>query len=237
MNKPLAILLVLSLLPVSVLADNEKLPRTITVSGQGKSAAPPDLASIQTGVVTTGDTAKDALAANSSAMAAVIKVLKAKNIAERDIQTFGFSVHPQYRRVPGPRGTQQQSNKIEGYRVTNNVRVRVRNLPRLGEILDALVQAGSNNLSGVQFSIADSSGILDEARKNAMDDARGRAELYAQAAGVKLGRVVSISEQALQPPRPMMMGRMAMAESASVPIATGEHEVSARVNVMYEITE
>ena len=213
----------------------DTLPRTITVSGKGTAGSPPDMATIQTGVTTKAPTAKEALAANNTAMKKVLDILKSRNIDHKDIQTSGFNVYPEYRRQP--RGG--RTNEIEGYRVSNNVRVKVRNLARLGEVLDAVVQAGSNQISGVSFSIAKPREIMNKARRNAIDDARGRAELYAQATNTRVGRVISISEQSIQPPRPMFQARMAMAEMAadSVPIATGEQEVTASVNVMYELLD
>lgn len=216
----------------------EELPRTISVSGQGKAGTPPDMATIRTGVVTQAATAREALAANNRAMEKVMSVLKQRNIAGKDIQTSGFSVYPEYARQSGSQRGGPRKNEITGYRVTNNVSVKVRNLPRLGEILDGLVQAGSNQLSGVAFGLSDPRAITNDARKDAIDDARARAELYAQATGVKVGKVISISEQAIQPPRPMFQSRMAMSAMAeSVPIATGEQEVTATINVMYELVD
>lgn len=214
------------------------IPRTITVSGKGKAAAPPDMATIRTGVVTTSPNAKDALAANSRAMEQIMKTLRKLNIKDKDMQTSGFSVYPEYRRQQGPRGGKSPTNEIIGYRVSNNVSVRVRNLPRLGEILDSLVQSGSNQVSGVQFSISEPKAITDQARKNAIDDAKGRAELYAVATGCRVGKVISISEQAIQSPRPQFE-RMAMmaSDAMSVPVATGEQEVGASINVMYELLD
>ena len=236
MYKTLLTLAFAALLLTPVTADD--LPRTISVRGQGKAGMPPDMATIRTGVVTQAATAKEALAANNRVMEKVMQVLKERNIASKDIQTSGFNVYPEYDRQPTPRGGGRRTNQIIGYRVANNVAVKVRNLSRLGETLDALVQAGSNQISGVNFGIANPQAITNEARKSAIDDARGRAELYAQATGVKIGKVISISEQSIQPPRPMFQGRMAMAEMAdSVPIATGEQEVTARINVMYELLD
>ena len=215
-------------------ADHE-LPRTITVSGQGKAAAPPDLATVNTGVSTTAPTAKEALSKNTDAMRRVMKVLKERNIADKDIQTSNFSVFPEYRRQP--RGSNAPP-EIAGYRVTNQVQVRVRNLARLGEVLDALVQGGSNQVSGISFSIADPRSVMNDARKAAIDDARGRAELYAAATGTRIAKVISISEQAIRQPRPeMMRARAMMADAESVPIATGEQQVSASINVMYQLID
>ena len=233
MRSLISTILFVSLVAMPLAADEHTLQRTISVTGQGKATAPPDMATIQTGVVSSAVTAKEALAANNRAMEQVMKVLLDKNIKEQDIQTSGFQVHPEYRR--GPRGS--QTNEITSYRVSNQVRVRVRNLPRLGEILDALVGAGSNQVSGVSFGIADPRAITNEARKNAVDDARGRANLYAAATDVRVGKVISISEQAGVMPRPQYAARAMMAEASSVPVATGEQEVSATIHVVYALED
>ena len=212
----------------------EDLPRTITVSGQGKATSPPDMATINSGVVSIGKTAKQALAANNQVMQTIMTVLKNKNIAEKDIQTSGFNVYPEYERDPSPRGT-TKVNRIAGYRVSNNVSVQVRDLPGLGEILDALVQSGSNQISGVQFGIADPTAVANQARLNAVADARARAQLYAAATNSSVGIVISISEQAIQSPRPMMMRAARMEMASSVPIASGEQEVTATINIMYQL--
>ncbi len=232
-NRNPFVLLLLLILPAPLAAAEHSIQRTISVSGRGRAAAPPDMANIRTGVATAATTAKEALEANNRAMENVMQVLTGKNIEEKDIQTSGFHVQPEFKR--GPRGS--GNNQITGYRVTNQVRVRVRNLPRLGEILDALVQAGSNQISGVNFDIAEPRAITNEARKRAIDDARGRAELYARATGVSVGQIISISEQAVQMPLPRFQARTMMAESSSVPVATGEQEVSATIHVVYAIAD
>ena len=213
----------------------EELPRTITVSGVGKAGSPPDMATISSGVVSVSKTAQEALQMNNQQMEKLIQVLKNKNIADKDIQTSGFSVYPEYVREASTLG-KKKVNKISGYRVSNNVSVRVRDLKGLGEILDALVQGGSNQISGVRFGIDTADELTNEARRLAVKDARSRADLYAAATGTKVGIVISISEQGIRSPSPMPRARMAMAEMASsVPIATGEQEVTASVTVMYEL--
>jgi uncharacterized protein YggE len=214
-------------------AEPSPLERTISVSGSGTASAPPDMATVQTGVTTKSSTAKEALAANNREMEKVMQVLREKSIEDRDIQTSGFSVYPDYRR-----DNRGRSTEISGYVVSNQLRVRVRNLSRLGEILDALVQAGSNQLSGVTFGIDKPRAVMNQARKNAVDDARGRAELYAQATGTRVGRILSISEQTVQMPRPQFQARaMAMEAASSVPVATGEQEISATINVVYALED
>ena len=214
------------------LADD--IQRTISVTGQGKATAPPDMATIQTGVVTQADRASDALTANNEALEKIMNVLKEHQIATKDVQTSNFDVRPEYKR--GPRGHQQP--EIVGYRVTNQVRVRVRNLPDVGKVLDSLVRAGSNQVSGISFSIDDPTGVLNQARNRSVSDARSRAKLYAHAAGVRVGKVISISEQFAHSPAPRFLGRgMAAAAAAEVPIATGEQEVQATVQMVFSIAD
>jgi uncharacterized protein len=214
-------------------ASDNTLPRIISISGLGEVKARPDMASISTGVVSEAVSAKDALAKNNAAMAAVIAALKNAGVSEDDIQTSNFSVSPKY----PPYQPNQTTQRIVGYTVSNQVNANVKNLKNLGPILDTLVQSGSNQIGGISFGIDEPKKVLDEARKKAVADARAKAELYAEAAGVSLGRVVQISESsAITPPVPMY--RMAVqteAADASVPIAAGQQTVSANVSITYEI--
>ena len=223
---------VMALVTPYVLAEDAH--RTISVSGQGKAMAPPDMATIQTGVVTQSSTASTALAANNLAMERILNVLKEHRIDSKDVQTSRFHVRPEYRR--DRRGAAEP--EVIGYRVTSQLSVRVRNLPDLGKVLDALVQAGSNQMSGISFGIDDAAGVLDQARNRAMADARRRARLYALAAGVRVGKVLTIREQSFAVPRPQTFARGMMAEAAStVPIATGEQEIQATIHVVYALEE
>jgi uncharacterized protein YggE len=199
---------------------------TVTVSGAGSVSAPPDQAEITTGVVTQAPTAAEALAANSQAMERLLQALGGLGIAPRDIQTTNISVSPLRR--PGRAG---QPPEITGYEVTNQVRVKVRDLARLGRVLDQQVGQGANLVHGIQFGLQEPAPVLDEARKRAMADARRRAELYAAAAGMKLGRVVSVQEAGAAAPRPEMAARATM--SAAVPVAPGEQEIQASVSVTF----
>lgn len=209
--------------------------RTIRVRGEGKATSPPDMATVHTGVVTVAPKAGDALAANNEAMQRIMEVLKENKVAAKDIQTSSFSVQPEYER--DSRGRTQR--KVVGYRVTNQVRVRIRNLADLGKVLDALVQAGSNQVSGISFGIDDATGVVDQARGRAVRDARRRAELYAQAAGVRVGKVLTISEQPVQMPRPQYMANTFMAEarSAAVPVAAGEQELQASIDIVFALED
>jgi uncharacterized protein YggE len=193
------------------------------------------MATVHTGVVTTRPAASDALAANTDAMQSIMSVLTENKVAAKDIQTSRFNVQPEYERDSRGRAKPQ----VIGYRVTNQVQVRVRNLADLGRILDALVRAGSNQVSGIRFGIDDPTGVLNQARNRAIADARSRAELYAQAAGVRVGKVLTISEQALPMPRRQNFDVAfgAEARSAAVPVATGEQELSASVNVVFSLED
>lgn len=203
--------------------------RYITVSAEGKVSARPDMARISSGVVTEAASAKDALSANSVAMERLLTGLKAAGIAGADIKTTSFDVSPRYQnRRDG------SAPKIDGYRVSNDVNVVVRDLSNLGPLLDQLVSLGANRISGLSFDVAKEDALLDDARRKAIANARQRAELYATAAGVRLGQVLVISEQAVHvAPRGPMMARAAMAES--VPIAEGTQEITARVTVTYAL--
>ncbi len=218
----------------SMSATDNTLPRIISVSGLGEVKSRPDMATISTGVVSEAPSAKDALAKNNAAMAAVIAALKNAGISEDDIQTSNFSVSPKY---PPYQPTQSMPQRIVGYTVSNQVTASVKNLKNLGSILDTLVQSGSNQINGISFGIDEPKKVLDEARKKAVADARAKAELYAEAAGVSLGRVVQISESsAVMPPVPMMrMMANEVAQDASVPIAAGQQTVSTNVSITYEI--
>ena len=220
----LAVLL-LATLPAALA---QRTPRTINVRGEGSASAPPDLATISTGVTTMAKTAKEALAENNRKFAMVLQVLKDAGIAEKDIQTGFFRVNPQFNNLPG------NTNELVGYRVVNEVNVKVRDLDILGDVLDALVTAGSNNISGVSFSLDDSEAASNEARTAAIKDARRRAQLYARAAGVRVGRVLAISETAIESPQPSRL-KSAAFSADSVPIATGELTINARVFVLFEM--
>lgn len=210
------------------------LPPSISVTGEGHAYAKPDQAQISMGVVSDSKTAAVALKSNNEKMTTLISTLKSKGIAEKDILTSNFSVNPQYRydNVNG-----QQRPSIIGYQVSNDVHVKIRNLPSLGDLLDAVITAGANNVNGISFSLAEPDSVLDQARQKAMSDAKRKADLYAGAAGIKAGRVLYITESSgtIQPPRPMMMMAARASMESSVPIASGEQESTASVTVVYAI--
>ena len=217
--------------------DTAGKPGTISIQGVGEVVSAPDTASVTTGVATLGKTAREALTANTTAVAALISALKGFNIDAKDIQTSGFSVNPQYvypekdatGAVPPP--------VIAGYQVQNGVNVTVRKLPDLGKILDGIVSVGANTINGVTFTVDDPSKLLDEARKAAFADAEAKAKIYTTAAGVGLGRIVSIAENPPDnAPRPMAMKAMAFAnDAAPVPVEAGQLTYDVNVAVEWEL--
>jgi len=212
------------------------LAGTISVQGQGEVTATPDTAMINSGVTTQAATAREALDANSAAMDELIAALKDAGIEERDIQTSNFSVNPNYV-YSDARDENGYSlpPRIDGYQVSNTVTVRVRDLETLGAILDKSVTVGANTINGISFSVADPSEVLDKARRAAVKDARAKAELYAEAAGVDLGELESISEsQGVSGPQPYPMYARAEA-AAAVPVSAGELSFSVSVNVAWEM--
>ena len=206
----------------------------ITVTGNGSAEAVPDMASVSLGVVTEAATAAEAMAANSAALAEVMATLTGAGIEARDIQTSGLSLNPAYEDnyQGGPEGP-----KVRGFIAQNNVTVRVRALDSLGGVLDAAVGQGANTLYGLSFGLQEPEPKMDDARRDAIADARRKAELYALAAGVTLGEVVSISEQVnYGGPMPEMRAA-SFAKDSGVPVAEGELSLSASVTVVYDLND
>jgi uncharacterized protein YggE len=220
------------MLPAVAMADSHMAaPATISVTGEGIVAAAPDLATVSLGVTMQGDTAAAAMAAGNSALQAVLERLKAAGIEDRDLQTSNLSLNPNWQSGDGT-----TAPVIVGYIASNILSVRVRDLDKLGAVLDAVVTDGANTLNGISFGLADPDPVLDQARTEAVADARGRAELLVGAAGVKLGRILSIAESGGMMPMPAPMFRMEAASDA-VPVAGGEVGMSASVTITYEIVQ
>jgi len=207
--------------------------RTITVTAEGRAAAVPDMAHVSIGVVQEAEAAVDALAAMNTAAADVIALLQEAGIAPTDMQTGQLSLEPRY----VYRENESEGPRITGFIATTTLDVRVRDLPLLGVVLDAAVQDGANRLGGVRFDLQDREPAMDEARRRAVAAARARAALFADAADVELGEVLSISEViGRNGPRPMMEASFAMDRSA-VPVAEGEVNLTAQVTMVYRIAE
>lgn len=202
----------------------------LSVSADGSSEARPDMATINLGVTTEGQTAQAALQENARRMTALNQALRRAGIAERDIQTSNVSVYPQqqYR--------ENQPPLITGYQANNTVSAKIRNINNVGRVIDAAVAAGGNTVNGVSFSHADPDAQLDIARRDAIAEARRRAELYASALGMRVHRIVAVSEGGgFAPPMPVMLARMEGAQDASTPISPGEIDTRVSINVTFEL--
>lgn len=212
---------------------------TISVVGHGEVSAAPDTAFVTSGVTTQGATAREALDANSAAMSELIQTLKDAGIAERDIQTSGFSVNPNYVYSDArDENGYQLPPKISGYQVMNTVTVRVRALDTLGGVLDKAVTVGANTINGVSFSVADPADLLDQARADALADARRKAEVYEKSGLFELGDLHQISETTnYGQPVPMAEAMMFDRAASAVPVATGELVYSIDVQVTWEIDD
>ena len=230
----------ISLTLASALASPAFAAGTMQMSGHGEIMAKPDTAYVTSGVTSQAATAKDALAANTADMTALIAVLKDAGVAEADIQTSGFAVNPNYiysdqRDANG----YQLPPKIAGYSVTNSVTVHVRDLTILGTMLDKEVSVGANTINGINFAVEDPSALYDQARKAAFADAKGKADLYADAAGVGLGAIENISENQgyTQPPQPYLYKAPAAAadRSAPVPVEAGQLTFSIDVAITWDL--
>lgn len=211
---------------------NSTIERTITVSGEGEAKAVPNQAHLSAGVVSQGRKAADALSANTRAMNGVFAALKRLGIPDKSVQTSEFSIAPQYQADRNG----NTSAKVLGYQVSNEVKVTVDDLEKLGPALDALVSSGSNSIGSIEFSIRDPKPLLAQARAEAMKDAISRAQTYAKAGGFVLGPVLSAAEAGVEMPQPVYRAaRMAAVPAAAPPMAAGENTLSASVSVTFAI--
>jgi uncharacterized protein YggE len=201
--------------------------RTVSVTGAAEVEAVPDLATVSAGVDTQAETAAAALTANSATMTEVFAALEASGIERRDMQTSNLSLGA----VWEPYRDGEQPPRVIGYQASNMVTVRVRDITSVGAVIDAVATAGANRLNGVSFEVAEPRAAIDRAREQAVADARARAELYARAAGVTLGPVLTISE-AREPSQPFF-ARAADTIEAAPPIAEGTVALRAEVNVVF----
>jgi uncharacterized protein YggE len=218
--------------PTAVLPQGTTPARTVTVSGNGKVYLSPDIAYVSIGVHTEGKDAAETVSSNKVSSQKVADTLKELGIDAKDVQTTNFSIYPQQE--------YDAQGKVTGikYVVENTVYVTVRDLARIGDLLDKVVSAGANSINSVQFDVADRSAALKEARKQAVADARSQADELASAAGVSLGAVQSITVSGASTPVPIAYGKGGAAMSvadASVPISPGQMTVTIDVTIVYEI--
>lgn len=230
LNVTLLALTAMAVSTFSAAAEDHRMDRTITVSATGTATAVPDSARIQTGVVSEAATARAALSANNAAMAKLIAGLKENGIEPKDIQTANFNLNPRYTNPPDGKPP-----VIDGYQASNLVEVHVRNLDRIGEVLDKLVTLGANQMNGISFEVSNAETLSDAARKDAVANARRRAELYAAAAGAKVGKVMAINEGGSSDPRPFFKSVRSAAMAESVPVERGTQSLEANVTVTWEL--
>jgi len=205
-------------------------PAMISVTGEATVSVPPDLAQIDAGVTTEAKTAREASDANNAAMGKVLLALKGAGIDEKDYQTSRLSLQPESapNRTAGPA-------TIVGYRASNRVTIRLRDVTKVASVVDTLVGAGANDIGGINFTVSQASKLLDDAREQAIGDARRKAEIYAKAAGVTLGAPLSILEGST--PVPIPYRRMAAGMAAAAPVAQGEETLQVTVAVSWAIKQ
>lgn len=204
--------------------------RVITMTGSASIGAAPDRAEINLGVTSAADTARDALTLNNFNMSGILKTLKEAGVEEKYIQTSNFSIQPDYEHYRDGRAP-----KIKGYRVSNTVRVQLQDVEQLGPLLDKVVGSGSNQINGIRFYVSKQDELKDEARKKAVETATRKAKLYAEAAGVKLGDVIMITESSHGGGHPVPVARTLAKEAAAVPIQGGEQQLRVSVTISWEL--
>lgn len=207
-------------------------PARLSLSATGEVALTPDQATISAGVVTQGESAAAAVRANAEAMNQVFSALRRAGIAERDMQTRQLSVNPVYERYDR-NGSREQ--RITGYEARNTVSALVRDIGGVGDVIDAVFEAGANTLEGVSFSSSQAGEARDEARRRAVSELMGLRDLYAEAAGFEVVGLMSLSESSGGAPYPMMARAEAFSADAATPVAAGELTISATVSAVWEI--
>lgn len=238
--RPLLLALSLALGTVTMTAQAQTAPgyavptdgTLLNVSAQAEASRVPDVATLSAGVVTQAADGNAAMRQNAEQMAKVVAAIKAAGIPEKDVQTSGISLNPQYRYA------ENEPPKITGYQASNTVSLKVRDIAKLGKVLDALAAVGANQINGPSFEIDQPEPVYDEARLAALKKAQARAETYAKALGLRVRRIVSISEGG-GGFRPVPMMAMAMDAKAgrmeSTPVSPGETTLSVSLDVVFEL--
>jgi uncharacterized protein YggE len=227
----LSFVLVLSMFGVGAAfaGEDSSLQRTLSICGTGTVAAAPDLVSITVGVTMTAPGAREALTANNVKTEQVSKFLRTSGVGPGDMQSTNISVSPQFR---PRRGNDPVQPEIIGYTVRNNLHITVRDLAEFGVVLDGVVDAGANMVQGISFDVAERNALEKTAMANAVRDAFVRARNIADAAGIELGPVLTISAGGVEPAPRQFLAR---SEAAGVPVAAGELTVRAQVLVVFAI--
>ncbi len=202
----------------------------LNVSAQAEASRVPDVATLSAGVVTQAADGNAAMRQNAEQMARVVAAIRKAGIAERDVQTSGINLNPQYRYA------ENEAPRITGYQASNTVNVKVRDIARLGQVLNALAAQGANQINGPSFQIDDPEPVQDEARVAALKKAQARAETYARSLGLRVRRIVSISEGGGGGFHPVPVMAMAKADRLeSTPVSPGETTLSVSLDVVFEL--
>jgi uncharacterized protein YggE len=207
--------------------------RFIEVTGEGSVSAAPDFARLTLGVTTSDKDARQATAANARLASALVALIKAEGVAPGDIQTSDLSISPLFTQPPP---SDRSAPSISGYTVSNSVSVTVRDMSRLGALLDKAVSAGANTVYGIAYGQNDPGALLDKARPLAVADAKRKAEIYARAAGVEVGRLMRLTEEGGARPAPFAARAYAQG-AASTPIEAGEDKLTVVVTAQFELTQ
>ncbi|MBD9368575.1 SIMPL domain-containing protein [Xanthomonas sp. XNM01] len=218
---------------VAAQAQPAPLPADATllqVSADAQASRAPDIATISAGVVTQAADGNGAMRQNAELMNKVLAAIKAAGVADKDVQTSGIHLNPQYRYA------ENQAPAVTGYQATNTVTIKLRDVAKMGKVLDALVASGANQINGPSFGIDNPEPLYDQARIEALKRAQARAETYAKALGLRVRRIVSIGEGGGTMPVPMPRMAVVRAEAMdSTPVAAGESSVSVQLDVVFEL--
>ncbi|MGN6848634.1 MAG: SIMPL domain-containing protein [Sphingomicrobium sp.] len=232
-----AVLLAAAAIPSPAAAQQANITQTITgtrldINATGEVSRVPDVAVITAGVVSRSATATGALQDSASKMSQVLSALKRAGVADRDIQTSNVSLNPEYR-YP-----ENQSPQLVGYTASNNVTVRFRDIRNSGKILDALVHEGANQINGPSLIVDKPESALDEARAKAIAIGRARADLYARSLGMRVARVVSVSESETYPappPMPMYARAEVISGTPATKVVPGEQKLQVNLAMVFEL--
>ncbi len=210
--------------------EGETVLNTISVSGTGEVAGVPDVLIVDLGVSVLRPGVDQATSDAASLATAVLDAVKAKGVEERDIQTTNYSIYPEY-------DWRNDTQTLRGYRVTNTISIKIRDIDTAGSVIDAATAAGGNDavVNGIRFDIEDNGELVTAARAAAWDDAKTKAEQLAELAGVTLGNAVSISETTSSAPPPIVYREMAADAAGATPIQPGEQLVSVTITVNFAI--
>ena len=226
---PLVLIIFACLFLLPAYAAEPAHPSTLTLTGRGEIKATPDQASLNLAVVTQGKTAAEALAQNSKEMNETIDAIKAASIDAKEIQTANLTISPQY--------VYQQSMppRLSGYEARNSIIVTIKDLGKLGAVLDKAVTLGINNVSGPVFDLQDKEAAQNEARLKAMADVKKLGALYQKGMGLKLGRILEVNESSAYMPMGGVMQAQSLANKKPTTVEAGELTITAQVTVMWEV--